>query len=244
MNNTKNIYIVPSLVIALGIALAGGLWAYSFYSVRSFENTLSSTGSAKIAVTSDTVKWNLQITRKTIEPELKSGYANLGKDVETVKAFLKEKGIADGQIAVSQVFVDEIYKYNQSGDTGPKEFNLRQSVTIQSDDVKGIDALAKNLGELVNRDVFVSSNYLEFFVSKLPEIRVSLLSDAIKDAKARVEQIAKSNGQEVGSLQSAASGVTQVLAPNSIDISDYGQYDTQSLEKEVMVTVRATFFLK
>lgn len=244
MNNTKNSYIVPSIILALGITLAGGLWAYSFYSVKSFENTLSSTGSAKIAVTSDVVKWTLQITRKTVETELKGGYANLAKDIETVKTFLKEKGITDDQIILSQVFVDEVYKYNPSGDTGPKEFNLRQSVTVQSPDVKGVEALSKNIGELVNRDVFVSSNFVEFFVSKLPELRVSLLADAIKDAKARAEQIAQSNGQNVGSLKSAASGVTQVLAPNSIDISDYGQYDTQSLEKEVMVTVRATFFLK
>jgi hypothetical protein len=32
-----------------------------------------------------------------------------------------------------------------------------------------------------------------------------------------------------------------VLAPNSIDVSDYGQYDTSSVEKEVMITVRTTF---
>jgi len=36
----------------------------------------------------------------------------------------------------------------------------------------------------------------------------------------------------------------QVLSPNSIEVSDYGSYDTQTIQKEVMVTARAVFLLK
>jgi hypothetical protein len=34
-----------------------------------------------------------------------------------------------------------------------------------------------------------------------------------------------------------------VLPKGGVDVSDYGTYDTSSMEKEVMVTVRATFAL-
>jgi len=243
MNNTKTSNAIPALLIALGIIIGAGIWGYAFYSVRSFDNTLSATGSAKTQITSDTVKWTLNISRKTIEPELKQGYQALDQDLQAAVAFLKENSVTDEEIETSQVFVNEVYKYNQN-DYGPREYNLQQTITVQSSKVKEIDTLAKNINGLVNKGVFVSSNYLEFYISQLPELRVSLLADAIKDAKARVEQIAQSNGQAVGSLKAATSGVTQVLAPNSIDISDYGQYNTQSIEKEVMITVRATFFLK
>ena len=47
----------------------------------------------------------------------------------------------------------------------------------------------------------------------------------------------------IGTLRSASSGVVQVLPQGGIEISDYGSYDTQSMNKEVMVTVRATFEL-
>jgi hypothetical protein len=45
-------------------------------------------------------------------------------------------------------------------------------------------------------------------------------------------------------LRNASSGVVQVLAADGVDISDYGSYDTTSLNKEVMVTVRAVFELQ
>jgi hypothetical protein len=48
----------------------------------------------------------------------------------------------------------------------------------------------------------------------------------------------------VGRLKSASSGVVQVLAPNSIDVSDYGSYDLQTIDKEVMLTARAVFFVR
>lgn len=71
-----------------------------------------------------------------------------------------------------------------------------------------------------------------------------MLSDAIKDAKARAEKIAGSSGKRVGIIKSASAGVVQVLSPNSIDISDYGTYDTSSIEKEIMVTVKALFTIR
>jgi hypothetical protein len=37
--------------------------------------------------------------------------------------------------------------------------------------------------------------------------------------------------------------VVQVLPVNSVDVSDYGSYDTQNIEKEISVTVRAAFVL-
>ena len=73
---------------------------------------------------------------------------------------------------------------------------------------------------------------------------MALIGKAVQDAKARAESIAKSTGQSVGALKSASSGVVQVMAPNSVDISDYGSYDTSTIDKQIMVTARATFFLK
>ncbi len=185
----------------------------------------------------------MSIIRKVPESNLQGGYPLLARDLGLVQAFLKTNAITDDQVTVSQVFVEEVYKYNQN-DGGPREFNLRQEVTVQSKDVHGIDALSKNITELSSKGVFLQWNSLEYFVSNLPELRVSLLGDAVKDAHARAVEIAKAGGQSVGSLKSASSGVVQVLAPNSIEVTDYGSYDTQSLEKDVMVTARATFFVR
>ena len=85
---------------------------------------------------------------------------------------------------------------------------------------------------------------MEYYYSKLPEARVELLANAVADSKARAEQLAKAGGKAIGPLQSASSGVVQVMAPNSVEVSDYGMYDTSSINKEIMVTVKASFEIK
>lgn len=52
--------------------------------------------------------------------------------------------------------------------------------------------LAKNSDKLAEQGIIFSANPVEYYYSKLPEIRVSLLPEAIKDAKNRAEAIALS----------------------------------------------------
>ena len=112
-------------------------------------------------------------------------------------------------------------------------------------DVQKIDELSKNTSSLViDKGVIFSTSSLEYYYSKLPDARVALLSDAIADAKARATKLAEAGGKNIGALQSASSGVVQVLAPNSADTSDYGTYDTSSIQKNIMVTVKTSFELK
>jgi hypothetical protein len=75
-------------------------------------------------------------------------------------------------------------------------------------------------------------------------MRVKLLTEAVKDATLRANAIAENSGRGVGELRNAVGGVVQVLPAGGIEVSDYGSYDTVSLNKEVMVTTRATFGLK
>lgn len=239
-----HISVPPYLPAIVGVSLiiAAAIGSYTFYAVRAMDNVLTVTGSAKTHVTSDSVKWRMSLIEKTNDIKLQTSYPALAKDLETVMAYLKANGITDGQITVSQVFVEQIYNPNQNG--GLQEYNLRQEIVVESKDVHGIDALSKKITELASRGVFLQWNQLEYYVSNLPDLRVSLLGDAVKDAHARAVEIAKAGGQSVGALKSASSGVVQVLAPNSIEVTDYGSYDTQSLEKDVMVTARATFFVR
>ena len=111
--------------------------------------------------------------------------------------------------------------------------------------VQGLYAeISKNIQPLIEKGVIFSTQSLEFTYTKLPEERVAMLGDAIKDAKARAASLAQSSGKLVGQLKSASSGVVQVTSANSTDVSDYGFYDTSKIEKNIMMTVKASFTLK
>lgn len=245
MNENKLLgipFFVPAVVVSLGLILAAIVGAVAFYNSRTLDNTLTVTGSAKEQVTADSVKWTFNISRRVTENNLQSGYSQMARDLTAVRNFLNQNNIAEGQITITPIYMDEVWKDPSLG--GPREVTLRQVITIQSEDVQGITALSKSTEVLASQGIFLSTYSPEYYYSKLADLRVSLLGGAIKDAKARAIEIAKAGGQSVGSLKAASSGVVQVLAPNSIDISDYGTYDTSTIEKDIMITVRAVFFVK
>jgi hypothetical protein len=49
------------------------------------------------------------------------------------------------------------------------------------------------------------------------------------------------SGGKVGGLSSASQGVFQITAVNSTDTSDYGVYDTSTIEKSVKCVVTVEF---
>lgn len=230
-------------ILAVGVIVSVSIWAYVFYQTKSFVNVLTVTGSTKKQVTSDSVKWVSSFTRRTDANSLKYGNDQMTNDLRLVKEFFKKNGIEEKDLVVSTVFMEQIYDYNQNY-TGPTRYNLRQTVEVQSGDVNKITQLAKNTNELINQGVIFSTQSLEYFYSKLAELRVDLLSDAVKDAKARADKLAESSGRKVDILKSASSGVVQVLPLNSVAVADYGAYDTSTIEKEVMITVKASFSIK
>ncbi|MFZ2072816.1 MAG: SIMPL domain-containing protein [Minisyncoccia bacterium] len=238
MENNKN-YVVFGLVLGLSIIISAGLGSFTFYKLRSMDY-ISTTGSAKKAVVSDKVKWTSSITRLIKISTIKDGYAKMDTDLKAVKDFLNTNGIPAESITVSPILMNEIWDNNNQNQTD-KNYNLVQNIEVQSSDVQKIDELSKNTTAVINKGVPFSTNSLEFYYSKLPEARVELLANAVGDAKARAEQLAKAGGKSIGVMKSASSGVVQVMAPNSVEVSDYGMYDTSKINKEIMVTVKASF---
>jgi hypothetical protein len=240
-NKILNKILYTGLVLGLCFIIGLSINAGMNYKAKQLGNTLSVTGSAKTAVTSDMAKWTSNFSRTVYASGLQEGYTQMKSDEAVVLEFLESRGISQENITISPISMYENYKYDSDK---PVQYNLNQSVTVESADVAKITEIAKDVQEIINKGVIFSSGSLQYYYSGLSELRVSLLSNAIKDAKARAEKIAESSGKKVGSIQSASMGVVQVLAPNSIEISDYGSYDTGTIEKEVMVTVKAYFILK
>ena len=239
----NNDYKLPALILGLCIVAAFSVFAYSFYSARQLDNYLSVTGSATKMITSDSSKWVLNFNRVVETQNLKSGYTQMAKDSGIVTKFLKDNGVVDAQMTVSPVYMNMNYYYDK-GASAPKEYTLNQNVEINSTDIAKITELSKNLQPIIDQGVLVSTQGVEYYYTKLSDLRIEMLPNAMKDAQARASAIAESGGKKVSSLKSASMGVVQVMSANSIDVNDYGSYDTSKIEKQVMVTVRASYNLK
>lgn len=229
----------PAIVTGVAIILATIIGAATFYNVRSLDNTLSVTGSTKVRVKADLVKWTISTNSVVSPSEVSYAYTKVSDNAAKIKAFLLKNGITTEQMTISPIYNDDYW----SG-TNVRQVNVRQTITVNSKDVERIKTISENMTALAQQGVPFSPESPQYSVSSLPELRVSLIGKAVVDAKARATEIAESMGQSVGKLKSASSGVVQVLQPDSNEVSDYGQYDTMTIDKDVMVTVRATFLLK
>lgn len=229
-----------ALILGLSFLLSAIIISNTFLNVKRLDNNISVSGSAKIAVSSDSARWTGNFSRSAEISQLKEGYNLMKQDEKKVRDFLSSNGFAD-RFEISPVFMTEVYK---SDSYLPKEYALSQSIEVKSDNVHEVKALAKNVEELIKEGVFFSPDPVAYYYSGLPEARVSMLPEAIKDAKERASSIAKSSDKKVDSVKSVSMGVVQVMSAGAIDISDYGSYDTSSIDKEIMITVKAVFALK
>lgn len=228
-------------ILGISIIISVMLGGLTIFQIRSANDMVSVTGSAKIEVISDQATWTSRVSRTVRESNLKSGYEQVARDTAIATAFIKSQQIEETELSVSPIAMNEVYQENQSAE---KLYTLTQNFTVQSADVNKLTAASRNIAKVINQGVLFTSVSVDYYYSKLPEARIQLLSQAIADAKLRATELAKNSGRRVGVLKSASSGVVQVQSLNSTDVSDYGSYDTSPIQKQITVTVKATFSLR
>lgn len=99
--------ILWAVILGLSIIISAGIGSYAFYQVKSLENTLSVTGSTRVRVTSDIVRWVGVFSRNIPEDSLSKGYQQISRDLDKVLEFYKENGIDTKDLIISPVSVEQ-----------------------------------------------------------------------------------------------------------------------------------------
>ncbi len=248
--------VVPAIILTLGIVLSAGLAAKAYERGRMADNEVSVTGSAEREIESDVGKWSFRITRTAEGSALQAGTAQLKKDVEEVRGYLRGQGVKETEISVqppqTSIVCDSQQNviYGASGDQlcGGNRivgYSFSQNIVVETREPGQLGKIAEEAtNQLAGKGIVLNSGGVEFFYSKLRELKLEMLGEATKDATERARKIVESADAKLGAVRSAGMGVFQVTAPNSIDISDYGAYDTSSIKKKVTAIVRASYAVK
>lgn len=248
-NNVVAFGVVISVAwIVSSFVLAGGLSSINSH------NAISVTGTAERIVESDAAKWNFMLAKQA-SPE---SYAYVAKQLQeatkvTVK-YLTTHGVDEKSVTVQPLTSTLICQsqtqvmYDSAGRqqcSGAFSYSLVQTIIVESDEVKMIKDLSLNApGALSLLGIQVQNVSVDFFYTKLSGMRAELLEEASKNAKERAQAIAKSTGNRIGGVKDASQGVFQVTQKNSTEVSDYGSYDTSTIEKKITAIVRASFEVK
>lgn len=245
--NIKDYQVVLlGVMIALGSVCSAYVLSKAAVEFQKLQNqTIRVTGSASQKVTSDSASWFINFS--TMQPTLKEGYAKINEDSQKIKDFFIANGIDEKDIEFSQTDSYKVYKkaangYSQTDEL--KGFSVSKTVTVKSKDINKLTEISKNVTDLVNQDIDLTSGEVQYFVSDLDNIKIKVISEASKNAKERAKSLVKGTNGKIGVMTSARVGVFQIVPVDSTDVSDYGINDTSSIEKKVISTVTATFTVK
>ncbi|MDJ0682042.1 MAG: SIMPL domain-containing protein [Xenococcaceae cyanobacterium MO_167.B52] len=231
-------------VLSLALVISSLVFAQGIQEFKRANDVLVITGSAKRPIKSDYIILRLSVSSQ--ESTAKIAYQNLKTQIEQVQAYLKEQQVPDDAITLSAMRTDTIPEIGINGrNTGRiLAYRLSQTLEIRSNEVERYADISQQATELINEGVNLVSRPPEYLYTKLSELRVEMVAEATKDAQARARAIASSTGNQVGAVRSARTGVFQITSRNSTAVSDYGIYDTSSLEKDITAVVSVQFAME
>ena len=231
-------------VLSFSLIVSSFVFSKSIREFKQANDVLVVTGSAKRPIKSDYII--LRFSLSSQEATAKAAYQNLKNQTERVQAYLQQQGVSDDALTLSAVQTYAIPEISVHGrDTGEVlAYRLSQNIEIRSHEVEKYTGLSQQANELINEGINLVSQPPEYLYTKLSQLRIEMTAEASKDAKVRAEAIAKSTGNKVGAIRSARTGVFQITSRNSTDVSDYGIYDTSSLEKDITAVVSVQFAME
>jgi uncharacterized protein len=251
-----SVVVVGITLIALALIGIGGVQR-----LRARTYSIDVTGSAVRTIRSDLAVWKFTVAYTGYD-EYKSLYQKLKPVPQAVETFLKTQGL-DGdevQVGASEVIAEDA---SREVECKPNEDNCRtvvqgkivlryktiprtrytvsRSFTVESAKVDRVMKASNAVDALFDQNIVVGGSELKLIYTKLAELRLELVKAASEDAFKRADLIAQPVGKRITMIEDGRLGVFQINAKNDPSISDIGNFDTTSLEKDVRAIVNATY---
>jgi hypothetical protein len=233
------------LALAFGLVAATAVGARVLVRVKSDDQTIAVTGSAKRRIRSDLIVWSATVSYKG--DTMQGAYKSLAQAVPKVVDYLKQKGIAGDAILVDSIVVKTLHPRDAEGHEHEESisgYTMTQTIEVRSEDVARVSEVSRAATELINQGIMLESAAPAYHYTKLGELKIQMLREAAKDTRVRAEQIAQATGAKLGTLRSAKMGVMQINPADSTETSSEGNNDTSSLDKDVIAVVTSNFQLE
>ena len=241
MNGERNYWFNAGVALAVGLVMSSLIFGYFYSKTKKGDEAITVTGSAKKRITSDLVVWSSGVAVEAAS--VTDAYSQLSGVIPHIKQYLLSKGIAENQMTVSSITTTTNKRRDSEGNETSEitGYSLQQQIEVRSNDVAKIAQVAREATELINQGILIESKAPQYYYTQIGDLKIEMLGEAAKDAKERAARIAQSTGNSIGAVRSAKMGVLQVTAADSTDVSDYGVYDTTTIEKDMTAVVNVSF---
>lgn len=194
-------FIAGCLVLGLCI-----VWATN--ANRSYERTVTVKGLCEKQVKADKVIW--PVSFKLGGNTLSSLYSQVDAMNGKVVAFLKDAGLAEGDITLNVPTIED-NRANSYNSNAPFNYVITSVVTVCSGNVDLVLELQKRIGELIEAGVPVGTGNswetrTEFSFNGLNDIKPEMIEEATMNARLAAQKFAKDSGSSIGRIKTASQG--------------------------------------
>ena len=198
---------LPSLLIAVGIAVSGLCIKSGMESFAAKERVVSVRGLAEREVKANKVTWPIQF--KVVGDELNAVYNSIQKNNAAIIDFLKKNGVKDDEISVNAPDLTDMEAERYVNNIRYR-YNVSQVIVVVSNDVDKISNLIMRQTELLKQGVAIAASDYQYKVSyeftELNSIKPEMIAEATKAARIAGEQFAKDSDSELGKIKKATQG--------------------------------------
>lgn len=244
----KSRSLISIIILSLAIIISFLIISNAVKNRNESDNVVSVTGMAERSFESDLIVWRTQFSVKN--SDLTTAYAELKKQSDATKSFLQSKGIDAKETTYAAVDINKEYTYtyynNSGGSTATFDgYLLTQQISVTSNDVEKIERVSREVTELINKGIEITSFQPQYYYTKLADLKVEMLAEAANDGYVRAKTIADSGNGKLGKMLNSSMGVFQIVAQNSSeDYSWGGTFNTSSKNKTATITVKLQYKLK
>jgi len=234
--------IISSLLIAIGCTTAGVFIGQGIKNFKNGDRVVTIKGLAEQVVKSDYCMWSLGF--RQAGNDFNEVQVGLNKNRKEIIDFLKSQGLKDDEIEILPLNITDQLAREYGSENVARRFVGNSAVWVKSSRVDIVQKANTKIDSLIQSGVMLFSDtgslQPKYMIKGFNEIKSTLLSQSIKNAKDQAQKFASDSNAELGKLKRANQGVIRILDDDGTSDDSNGK----TINQKVRVVSTFDYFIK
>lgn len=206
----NNQYIIPSLILAAGIAIMGNALSNGIVEYKDMDRTVTVKGLCEREVMADKVTWSLMYKELGNDPS--QIYDLLEQKNNKVVAFLKSSGIKSQDISINPPVITDRQADNYGNEIMTYRYKATSVITVTSNEVEKVRKLLTKQSQLMKQGIalvsneYGNTNSVIYEYTGLNKIKPEMIKEATENARATAQKFADDSDSRLGKIRTAQQG--------------------------------------
>ena len=197
------------VLLCIGLVSLGFILKSAAIDYKEYERTVTVKGLSEREYEADIVIWPIQFTKAS--NDLESLYGELDAGALLIREFLESRGITAAEITVSSPSITDKSAQQYGGnDRAEFRYTAQQTVTVYSENIKGVRAVMGGLSALGRKGIVLSGgNYqtqTEYIFTRLNAVKPEMIEEATRKAREVAQKFAADSESTLGKIKRASQG--------------------------------------